>query len=162
MDELSQRILRLFDELGRESLDLHAFFELAGGNRPNEQDAVLAAANEMVARGWLRAASSDFYARTETGRLALAGPLDVTLYTRRSCHLCDEAKASIAPLLREFGAPLREVDIDADPELRARYAEEVPVIFLGSRKVAKYRVDPAEFRRQLERARDGSPPLTSG
>ena len=26
------------------------------------------------------------------GRLQLAGPLDVTLYTRSGCHLCDEAK----------------------------------------------------------------------
>jgi glutaredoxin len=88
----------------------------------------------------------------EDARLAAAGPLDVTLYTRPGCHLCEEAKAQIAPLLSQAGAALREVDIDADPILRARYGYDVPVFFLGRRKVAKHRVDLRQFRRQLEEA----------
>lgn len=84
--------------------------------------------------------------------LAAAGPLDVTLYTRPGCHLCDEAKAQIAPLLAAAGARLREVNVDADPALRVRYDYDVPVIFLGARKVAKHRVDLRQFRRQLEAA----------
>ena len=79
--------------------------------------------------------------------------IEVTLYTRKGCHLCAEAKAQMAPLLREFGARLREVDIDTDEKLRALYDLDVPVIFLGGRKVAKHRLDLAQFRRQLERAR---------
>ena len=88
----------------------------------------------------------------EDDRLAAAGPLDVTLYTRSGCHLCDDAKSQIAPLLRKAGAPLREVNIDDDPVLRARYDYDVPVIFLGSRKVAKHRVDLRQFQRQLDEA----------
>lgn len=76
-------------------------------------------------------------------------PLVVTLYTRPGCHLCDEAKRAMAPLLAEFGAALREVNIDADPALRARFTNDVPVIFLGDRKIAKHRVDLARLRRQL-------------
>jgi glutaredoxin len=112
-----------------------------------------AVAQELVTRGWLRpAAQPDRYARTEDGRLALAGPLDVTLYTRHGCHLCEEAKAQMGPLLQRAGARLREVNIDADPILRERYDYDVPVIFLGARKVAKHRVDLEQFRRQLEEA----------
>ena len=91
-------------------------------------------------------------ARTEDERLAAAGPRDVTLYTRSGCHLCEEAKRAIAPLLAEFGARLREVDIDADPILRERYTNDVPVIFVGSRKAAKHRVDLKQFRSQLAQA----------
>jgi glutaredoxin len=91
-------------------------------------------------------------ASDEDGRLAAAGVLDVTLYTRPGCHLCEAAKAVMAPLLAEFGARLREVNIDGDPALRARYDHDVPVIFLGARKVAKHRVVAAQFRRQLEEA----------
>ena len=91
-------------------------------------------------------------AHPEDARLSAAGPRDVTLYTRPGCHLCEEAKAAIAPLIREFGATLREVNIDADPVLRERYGWEVPVIFLGARKVAKHRVDIGQFRRQLRDA----------
>jgi glutaredoxin len=82
-----------------------------------------------------------------------AEPLEVTLYTRPGCHLCDEAKLQIAPLLAEFGARLREVNIDADPELHERYGVDVPVIFLADRKIGKHRVDPSQFRRQLLEAR---------
>jgi glutaredoxin len=91
----------------------------------------------------------------EDERLARAGPADVTLYTRPGCHLCDEAKAAITPLLREFGAALREVNIDADPVLRERYGLDVPVMYIGAHKAAKHRVDLAQFRRQLEQARQG-------
>ena len=114
-------------------------------------------AEEMVAQGWLRpAAAADVFSRTEDGRLAIAGPLDVTLYTRPGCHLCDEMKAQVAPLIRRAGAKLREVNIDADPVLRDRYNVEVPVLLLGVRKIAKYHLDAEQFRRQLDQARSNA------
>lgn len=93
-----------------------------------------------------------FEIHPEDARLAAAGPREVTLYTRPSCHLCEEAKAAITPLLRESGASLREVNIDDDLVLRERYGWDVPVIFLGARKVAKHRVNLEQFRRQLRDA----------
>ena len=89
----------------------------------------------------------------EDERLARSGPREVTLYTRPGCHLCEEAKAVIAPLLRESGATLREVNVDEDPALKERYAWDVPVIFIGARKAAKHRVNAEQFRRQLREAR---------
>ena len=91
-------------------------------------------------------------AHHEDIRLAASGPRDVTLYTRHGCHLCDEAKSAIAPLLQEFGAQLREVNIDSDPVLKERYGWDIPVIFIGQRKAAKHRVDLEQFRRQLQDA----------
>jgi hypothetical protein len=114
-------------------------------------------AEELVAEGLLRHSDGGTYTRTEEGRLALARPLDVTLYTRKGCHLCEEAKAQIAPLLRSAGARLHEIDIDDDNALRERYNVDIPVILLGRRKVAKHRVDLGQFRRQLQEAcREGS------
>lgn len=89
----------------------------------------------------------------EDARLAAAGARDVTLYTRPGCHLCEEAKKAIAPILREFQAKLREVNIENDPVLEERYGVDIPVIFLGSRKVAKHRVNAEQFRRQISEAR---------
>lgn len=88
----------------------------------------------------------------EDARLAAGGPRDITLYSRPGCHLCEEAKAAIAPLLREFGAVLREVNIDEDAVLKDRYGWDIPVIFIGAHKAAKHRVDVAQFRRQLNEA----------
>jgi glutaredoxin len=89
---------------------------------------------------------------SEAARLAASSPLEVTLYTRPGCHLCEEAKAAIAPLLREFQAPLREVNIDLDAELAEKYGWDIPVVFIGRHKAAKHRVDLAQFRRQLQEA----------
>lgn len=88
----------------------------------------------------------------EDAKLATCGPRDITLYSRPGCHLCEEAKDAIAALLREFGAVLREINIDEDPVLKERYGWDVPVIFIGAHKAAKHRVDLAQFRRQLEKA----------
>jgi hypothetical protein len=88
--------------------------------------------------------------------LSSARALDVTFYSRPGCHLCEAARAAIDPLLAEFGALLREVNIDADPVLTERYGWDIPVIFIGSRKAAKHRVNVKQFRRQLLEAREGS------
>lgn len=70
----------------------------------------------------------------------------VTLYTRKGCHLCDVAKQ----VLRDAGLAIEEVDIDQDPQLQARYNDEVPVVFINGKKAFKYRVDPQELRRRLK------------
>jgi len=86
----------------------------------------------------------------EDARLAAAGPREVTFYTRPGCHLCEEARTAVAPLLREFGAALHEVNIENDAVLEERYGRDIPVIFIGARKAAKHRVDVEQFRRQLQ------------
>jgi len=147
---MARRILELFDQLERDSLDLHAFLEFVGGNPPAAREAVLDTVSEMVKQGLLRESGrSDFYERTEDGRLEVVSPRAITLYTREGCHLCEEAKAAILSLVSEFGATLREVDIDDDPILHDRYTNDVPVIFLGSKMVVQHRLDPAQLRRQL-------------
>ena len=76
--------------------------------------------------------------------------MELVLYTRAGCHLCDEAKGALAPVLQEFGVSLKEVDVDTDPALAARFGEEVPVLMLDARKLAKYHVDVMQVRRALE------------
>lgn len=77
--------------------------------------------------------------------------MELTFYTRAGCHLCEEAKAQLLPLAQEFGVAFREVNVDTDSSLRARFNDQVPVFFLDGRKVGKHRVDVREFRRMLER-----------
>lgn len=48
------------------------------------------------------------------------------LYTRPDCHLCEEALACIEAA--EIGQDLREVDINADPQLIGRYGVCIPVL----------------------------------
>jgi glutaredoxin len=155
MEGMARRILELFDQLERDSLDLHTFLEFVGGNPPAAREAVLDTVSEMVKKGLLReSARSDFYDRTEDGRLEVVSPREITVYMREGCQLCQEAKAAILPLLSELGVTLREMDIDDDPVLHDRYTNDVPVILLGSKMVARHRLDPAQLRRQLQQLKN--------
>lgn len=74
----------------------------------------------------------------------------VTLYTRAGCCLCDAAKQVLSAAHRRTGFDLEEVDIDADPELRRLYNDEVPVIAINGRKAFKYKVTETELLKKLE------------
>ena len=66
-DELTLRVLRMFDAMGKDVLDLHELFE-AGGNDPEARLAVFHDVEWLVERGLLEERGNDFYARTDAGR----------------------------------------------------------------------------------------------
>lgn len=74
---------------------------------------------------------------------------EVVVYSRNGCHLCEVVKDQLAQLQPDHDFIWREIDIDADPELRQKYNEEVPVVFIDGRKAFKYRMDTAQFLRTL-------------
>jgi glutaredoxin len=73
----------------------------------------------------------------------------VTLFTRTGCCLCDDAKRVLLEARRRADFDYEELDIDADPELRRLYNDEVPVIAINRVKAFKYRVDMKEFLKKL-------------
>jgi glutaredoxin len=79
----------------------------------------------------------------------MPAPPEVTVYSRQGCHLCDVVKEQLARLQQRAAFTWREIDIDSDPALLARYNDEVPVVFLDGRKAFKYHLDEAEFLRRL-------------
>ena len=74
---------------------------------------------------------------------------DVVVYSREGCHLCDIVKETLAQIQSEADFQWRVVDIDADPELRQKYNDEVPVVFIDGRKAFKYHMDGRQFLRAL-------------
>mgnify|MGYP001013754776 CR=1 FL=1 len=69
---------------------------------------------------------------------------NLTLYIRRGCHLCDQARR----LLGAEHLSVRLVDIDQQAELKARYDWLVPVLFdaEGDRELP-YPFDAEDVRR---------------
>jgi glutaredoxin len=74
---------------------------------------------------------------------------DVVVYSRKGCHLCDIVKQTLTHVQGDADFEWREVDIDVDPELREKYNDEVPVVFIDGRKAFKYRMDARQFLRAL-------------
>lgn len=80
--------------------------------------------------------------------------IDVRIYSRHDCHLCDVAKEAVDRLKRNHDLPIEVavIDIDCDPRLHELYTDQVPVIFVDGKKAFKYRVDEREFLARVERA----------
>lgn len=85
---------------------------------------------------------------------SMSRPVDVKLYTREDCHLCEDAKQTIESVAEEIDRPVTidEIDVDSDETLRAEYGERVPYVFVDGWPAFKYEVDKTELRRQLEDA----------
>lgn len=93
----------------------------------------------------------DWKRRRTDRRPAPTPPIELTIFTRADCHLCDEMKAEIARAGVAHLYTLLEVDIDRDPRLVDEYGRSIPVLAIGGRAVFKGRLTVAAFRRKLER-----------
>ena len=77
--------------------------------------------------------------------------IQIDIYSRPGCHLCDAAKAVIERVQRRFAFVLRVIDIESDPALEKEYGEQIPVVFVNGNKAFKYHVDEAELEEKVKR-----------
>ncbi|MBM7503241.1 glutaredoxin family protein [Agromyces aurantiacus] len=80
----------------------------------------------------------------------------LTLIGKPGCHLCDDAREVVQCVREELagtpGAPattLDELSILDDEALRARYAEEIPVLLVDGEVHAYWRIDPVRLKTAL-------------
>lgn len=79
----------------------------------------------------------------------------VLVLSRPGCHLCDDARVLIGRVCAELGVAWEERDIDGDPELTRRYAEQIPVTFVDGVKHDVWQVDETRLRAALQRTAAG-------
>jgi len=75
--------------------------------------------------------------------------MQLTLYTRPGCHLCEEMKAVIRRVQGQVACELAEVDVSLDETLRRRYGHHVPVLLADGVEVARTRTAVADLLRAL-------------
>ena len=82
---------------------------------------------------------------------------ELTLISKPGCHLCEEAEVVVTRVLAEFEteqASIRVVlshqNILDDPQLQARYAEEIPVLLIDGKVHNYWRIDPVRLRQALD------------
>ena len=76
-------------------------------------------------------------------------PVELTLYTRAGCHLCDDLKNILLRVRRRKVFALKEVDITGDPGLERRYGHDIPVLLLDGVETARHRIDESDLVRRL-------------
>ena len=72
----------------------------------------------------------------------------VLMYSRRTCGLCDKARAVILAERDRLERPFRfeEVFIDDDDDLEREYGVRVPVVLVGGNEEFEIAVEPTTFR----------------
>jgi glutaredoxin len=68
--------------------------------------------------------------------------VEVTLYSRPGCHLCDEARDALAGM----GIEVDEVNIEEDEGLHGAFLERIPVVEVGGRVVSELVLDEPAIR----------------
>ena len=97
-------------------------------------------------------------AALRSGELRPLDPLvegRVIIVTRQACHLCDEVVGLVARLRQEHRDLVPEpmiVDVDANEDLRSRWGDHVPVIFVDGTLISYWTLDADTF---LSALRDG-------
>ena len=77
--------------------------------------------------------------------------VQIDIYSRPGCHLCDDAKEVVERVRLRFPFSLRVIDVETDPELEKAYGEQIPVVFINGNKAFKYHVDEHELEQKVKR-----------
>ncbi|WP_061961073.1 glutaredoxin family protein [Demequina flava] len=77
-------------------------------------------------------------------------PARVILYSRPGCHLCDEARETIAAVCGKRRTTWEEVDISADAALTSQYGEQIPVVTVDGETVGFWRIGADRLTRALK------------
>jgi hypothetical protein len=76
----------------------------------------------------------------------------VVLITKADCHLCADAREAVGRVTASLGLEWSEQRVDQLPELRERYAEEIPVVLVDGIQRDFWKIDEARLERVLQRA----------
>ena len=79
--------------------------------------------------------------------------IELTLYGRPGCHLCDDMRSALEMLQPRHGFRVEEIDVDSVPELADRYGSLVPVLVCAGSEVCHYFLDTDALEAALEQAR---------
>ncbi len=77
--------------------------------------------------------------------------IQIDIYSRPNCHLCDEAKDTIERVRRRYPFSVRFINIEEDAALESAYGTEIPVIFINGAKAFKYHVNEADLEKKVKR-----------
>jgi len=78
--------------------------------------------------------------------------VQLTVYSRSGCHLCEEMLDRLAALRPELGYGLTVIDIGNDGALEARFGQRVPVLVAEGKEICHYFLDEPALREYVDGA----------
>ena len=77
--------------------------------------------------------------------------VQIEIYSRPGCHLCDEAKEIVDRVRLRIPFEIRIINVETDPELETTFGQQIPVVFINGNKAFKYHVDEAELEKKVRK-----------
>ncbi|WP_042350712.1 glutaredoxin family protein [Bacillus massiliigorillae] len=76
--------------------------------------------------------------------------VELQLYSKKNCHLCDIAKKELELLKQRVGITYQEIDIYNDDQLLEKYGLMIPVVEYKGEIIQYGRVDCEEIQKFLK------------
>ncbi len=76
--------------------------------------------------------------------------MTITIYSKPDCHLCDRANEVIERCRSKADFTVKVIDISQDPELFERYRNDIPVILLDGKEIARHFVRERQLLKLLQ------------
>ena len=75
----------------------------------------------------------------------------ITIFSKPGCHLCEVAKETINHVVGSHATILvEEVDIMQNPDLHAKYKDDIPVILVDDVERFRHRVDAQKLAKLFD------------
>jgi glutaredoxin len=81
-------------------------------------------------------------------------PLRITIYSKKDCHLCENAKSILRKFAVQYPLEIEDIDIETHKEFFDRFQQEIPVVYFEGRKLFKFRIDEKRLHRTIRDAID--------
>jgi hypothetical protein len=72
--------------------------------------------------------------------------VDLVLYGRTGCHLCEDMKTDLLVFQGELNFSLTEVEVGWDGPLAERYGQFLPVLEMDGAEICRYFLDPDRLK----------------
>ncbi len=75
--------------------------------------------------------------------------INLTIYTKKDCHLCNIAKETLLGLRKEFPFSLIEINIEKDRQAYEKYRYLIPVLEMEGRRIFIHKINEEELKNLL-------------
>jgi len=77
--------------------------------------------------------------------------IEVTLFSKPECCLCDTAKMMLNRLKTLYSFQCKEIDISQDFQLLQKYGNSIPVVLVNGQEICQGRIDERQIKSALDK-----------
>ncbi len=83
--------------------------------------------------------------------LSIASLIEIEIYTKDDCHLCESAKDVLNNVARDYPLRITEIDITKDEKIYSEFKESIPVVFINKKREFVFKVHEITLRKKLDK-----------